>query len=133
MRWRPSTRSPMCALPRSIAISARPRISRPSSANSAVTKTEADREHMRAALSLAARHLGQSWPNPADACVITDASGHVIGRGSTQPGGRPHAETQALAMAGERARGGTAYVTLEPCAHYGKTPPCAEALIATGI
>jgi diaminohydroxyphosphoribosylaminopyrimidine deaminase / 5-amino-6-(5-phosphoribosylamino)uracil reductase len=88
---------------------------------------------MRAALSLAARHLGQTWPNPAVGCVITDASGHVIGRGSTQPGGRPHAETQALAMAGERARGGTAYVTLEPCAHYGKTPPCAEALIATGI
>jgi diaminohydroxyphosphoribosylaminopyrimidine deaminase / 5-amino-6-(5-phosphoribosylamino)uracil reductase len=88
---------------------------------------------MRAALSLAARHLGQTWPNPAVGCVITDADGHVVGRGSTQPGGRPHAETQALAMAGERARGGTAYVTLEPCAHHGKTPPCAEALIAAGI
>ena len=88
---------------------------------------------MRAALSLAARHLGQTWPNPAVGCVIVDASGHVVGRGSTQPGGRPHAETQALAMAGERARGGTTYVTLEPCAHHGKTPPCAEALIAAGI
>ncbi len=88
---------------------------------------------MRAALSLAARHLGQTWPNPAVGCVIVDADGHVVGRGSTQPGGRPHAETQALAMAGERARGGTAYVTLEPCAHHGKTPPCAEALIAAGI
>lgn len=88
---------------------------------------------MRAALSLAARHLGQTWPNPAVGCVIVDAAGHVVGRGSTQPGGRPHAETQALEMAGARAKGGTAYVTLEPCAHHGKTPPCAEALIAAGI
>lgn len=87
---------------------------------------------MRAALSLAARHLGQTWPNPAVGCVIVDAAGHVVGRGSTQPGGRPHAETEALAMAGARAKGGTAYVTLEPCAHHGKTPPCAEALIAAG-
>lgn len=93
----------------------------------------ADREHMRAALSLAARHLGQTWPNPAVGCIIVDAQGHVVGRGSTQPGGRPHAETQALAMAGARARGGTAYVTLEPCSHHGKTPPCAEALISAGI
>lgn len=88
---------------------------------------------MRAALSLAARHLGQVWPNPAVGCVIVDADGHVVGRGSTQPGGRPHAETEALAMAGDRARGGTAYVTLEPCSHHGRTPPCAEALIASGI
>jgi diaminohydroxyphosphoribosylaminopyrimidine deaminase/5-amino-6-(5-phosphoribosylamino)uracil reductase len=88
---------------------------------------------MRAALSLAARHLGQTWPNPAVGCVIVDADGYVVGRGSTQPGGRPHAEMQALAMAGERAVGGTAYVTLEPCSHHGKTPPCAEALIAAGI
>lgn len=88
---------------------------------------------MRAALSLASRHLGQTWPNPAVGCVIVDAQGRVVGRGSTQPGGRPHAETQALAMAGERARGGTAYVTLEPCCHHGKTPPCTEALIDAGI
>lgn len=88
---------------------------------------------MRAALSLAARHLGQTWPNPAVGCVIVDADGYVVGRGSTQPGGRPHAETQALAMAGNRAVGGTAYVTLEPCSHHGKTPPCAEALISAGI
>lgn len=88
---------------------------------------------MRAALSLAARHLGQTWPNPAVGCVIVDAVGHVVGRGSTQPGGRPHAETEALAMAGARAKGGTAYVTLEPCAHHGQTPPCAAALIAAGI
>jgi diaminohydroxyphosphoribosylaminopyrimidine deaminase / 5-amino-6-(5-phosphoribosylamino)uracil reductase len=88
---------------------------------------------MGAALSLAARNLGQVWPNPAVGCVIVDQSGHVVGRGWTQRGGRPHAETEALAMAGERARGGTAYVTLEPCAHHGETPPCADALIASGI
>ena len=88
---------------------------------------------MGAALSLAARNLGQVWPNPAVGCVIVDPAGHVVGRGWTQRGGRPHAETEALAMAGERARGGTAYVTLEPCAHHGQTPPCADALIAAGI
>ncbi len=88
---------------------------------------------MAAALSLAARNLGQTWPNPAVGCVIVDAAGHVVGRGFTQRGGRPHAETEALKMAGDRARGGTAYVTLEPCSHHGKTPPCAEALIAAGI
>jgi len=88
---------------------------------------------MRAALGLARRGLGSVWPNPAVGCVIVDAAGRVVGRGSTQPGGRPHAETEALAMAGEAARGATAYVTLEPCAHHGKTPPCAEALIAAGI
>ena len=88
---------------------------------------------MAAALSLAARNLGQTWPNPAVGCVIVDAAGHVVGRGFTQRGGRPHAETEALKMAGGRARGGTAYVTLEPCSHHGKTPPCAEALVAAGI
>jgi diaminohydroxyphosphoribosylaminopyrimidine deaminase/5-amino-6-(5-phosphoribosylamino)uracil reductase len=102
----------------------------------AVTKTEqrnADLEHMGAALSLAARNLGQVWPNPAVGCIVVDKMGHVVGRGFTQPGGRPHAETEALAMAGARARGGTAYVTLEPCAHHGKTPPCAEALVSAGL
>jgi diaminohydroxyphosphoribosylaminopyrimidine deaminase/5-amino-6-(5-phosphoribosylamino)uracil reductase len=101
-----------------------------------VTKTEqrnADLEHMAAALSLAARNLGQVWPNPAVGCVIVDRAGHVVGRGCTQPGGRPHAEAEALKMAGARAAGGTAYVTLEPCAHHAKTPPCAEALVAAGI
>jgi diaminohydroxyphosphoribosylaminopyrimidine deaminase/5-amino-6-(5-phosphoribosylamino)uracil reductase len=88
---------------------------------------------MGAALSLAARNLGQTWPNPAVGCVIVDAAGHVVGRGWTQRGGRPHAETEALRMAGDRARGATAYVTLEPCSHHGKTPPCADALIAAGI
>ena len=88
---------------------------------------------MRAALALARRGLGRTAPNPAVGCVITDADGHVAGRGWTQPGGRPHAETEAIAHAGQRARGGTAYVTLEPCAHTGKTGSCAEALIAAGI
>jgi diaminohydroxyphosphoribosylaminopyrimidine deaminase/5-amino-6-(5-phosphoribosylamino)uracil reductase len=87
---------------------------------------------MRAALGLARRGLGNVWPNPAVGCVIV-RDGRVIGRGWTQPGGRPHAETEALAMAGEGARGATAYVTLEPCSHHGKTPPCAEALINAGI
>lgn len=88
---------------------------------------------MGAALSLARRGLGRVWPNPSVGCVILDKSGTVVGRGFTQPGGRPHAETEALRQAGAAARGGTAYVTLEPCAHHGKTPPCAEALIAAGI
>nr|WP_321508608.1 bifunctional diaminohydroxyphosphoribosylaminopyrimidine deaminase/5-amino-6-(5-phosphoribosylamino)uracil reductase RibD [uncultured Celeribacter sp.] len=91
-----------------------------------------DLDHMRHALSLAARGLGQVWPNPAVGCVIVQGD-HVVGRGWTQPGGRPHAETMALAQAGAAARGATAYVTLEPCSHHGKTPPCAEALSAAGI
>ncbi len=88
---------------------------------------------MRHALALAARGLGQVWPNPAVGCVITDGAGRVVGRGHTQPGGRPHAETVALAQAGEAARGGTVHVTLEPCAHHGRTPPCAEALAKAGV
>lgn len=88
---------------------------------------------MRAALGLARRGLGTVWPNPAVGCVILSADGDVAGRGWTQPGGRPHAETEALARAGGRARGGTAYVTLEPCSHHGQTPPCAEALIEAGL
>ncbi|MCV6597701.1 MAG: bifunctional diaminohydroxyphosphoribosylaminopyrimidine deaminase/5-amino-6-(5-phosphoribosylamino)uracil reductase RibD [Mangrovicoccus sp.] len=84
------------------------------------------------ALALGRRGLGSTWPNPAVGCVITN-QGRVVGRGWTQPGGRPHAEPMALAQAGERARGGTAYVSLEPCAHHGKTPPCADALIAAGV
>ena len=87
---------------------------------------------MRAALALAARGLGRTWPNPAVGCVLV-RDGRVVGRGWTQPGGRPHAETEALARAGNAARGATAYVSLEPCAHTGKTPPCADALIAAGI
>ncbi|MBC2833987.1 bifunctional diaminohydroxyphosphoribosylaminopyrimidine deaminase/5-amino-6-(5-phosphoribosylamino)uracil reductase RibD [Paragemmobacter straminiformis] len=87
---------------------------------------------MKHALALAARGLGRTWPNPAVGCVIV-AGGRVVGRGHTQAGGRPHAERMALAQAGDAARGATAYVTLEPCSHHGKTSPCAEALIAAGI
>jgi diaminohydroxyphosphoribosylaminopyrimidine deaminase/5-amino-6-(5-phosphoribosylamino)uracil reductase len=92
----------------------------------------ADLIHMRAALALARRGLGQVWPNPAVGCVLCQRD-EVIGRGWTQPGGRPHAETEALTRAGNAARGATAYVTLEPCAHHGQTPPCADALIAAGV
>lgn len=91
-----------------------------------------DETHMRAALGLAARGLGSVWPNPAVGCVLV-ARDRVVGRGWTQPGGRPHAETQALDRAGEKARGATAYVTLEPCSHHGQTPPCADALIDAGV
>jgi diaminohydroxyphosphoribosylaminopyrimidine deaminase / 5-amino-6-(5-phosphoribosylamino)uracil reductase len=91
---------------------------------------------MGGALALARRGLGRVWPNPAVGCVLVasdSGSSIVVGRGWTQPGGRPHAETEALARTGDLARGATAYVTLEPCAHHGKTPPCADALIAAGV
>ncbi|MBT8412199.1 MAG: bifunctional diaminohydroxyphosphoribosylaminopyrimidine deaminase/5-amino-6-(5-phosphoribosylamino)uracil reductase RibD, partial [Octadecabacter sp.] len=94
--------------------------------------SDPDARWMAHALSLGARGQGRVWPNPAVGCVIVK-DGRVIGRGWTQPGGRPHAETEALAQAGDAARGATAYVTLEPCAHVGKTPPCADALIAAGV
>jgi diaminohydroxyphosphoribosylaminopyrimidine deaminase/5-amino-6-(5-phosphoribosylamino)uracil reductase len=87
---------------------------------------------MAHALRLAARGLGNVWPNPAVGCVIVK-DGLVVGRGWTQPGGRPHAEVRALDQAGPLAAGATAYVTLEPCAHHGVTPPCAEALIAAKV
>ncbi len=87
---------------------------------------------MRAALALGRRGLGSTWPNPSVGCVIV-RDGRVVGRAVTADGGRPPAETQALAMAGEAARGGTAYVTLEPCSHTGQTPPCVDALVAAGI
>jgi diaminohydroxyphosphoribosylaminopyrimidine deaminase/5-amino-6-(5-phosphoribosylamino)uracil reductase len=97
----------------------------------------ADSDFMRTALSLARRNLGQTWPNPAVGCVLvrTDLAPApvVVGRGWTEAGGRPHAETQALMRAGELARGATAYVTLEPCSHHGQTGPCAEALTSAGI
>ncbi|MBA4131368.1 MAG: bifunctional diaminohydroxyphosphoribosylaminopyrimidine deaminase/5-amino-6-(5-phosphoribosylamino)uracil reductase RibD [Hyphomicrobium sp.] len=93
-----------------------------------------DLDMMRIALRIAARGLGNAAPNPAVGAVIADeATGEVIARGWTQPGGRPHAETEAIRRAGSRARGATLYVTLEPCAHFGKTPPCADAIVAAGV
>lgn len=91
-----------------------------------------DTRFMALALSLGRRGQGLTWPNPAVGCVIVQGD-MIVGRGWTAPGGRPHAETQALAQAGDAARGATAYVTLEPCAHWGATPPCAQALIDAGI
>jgi diaminohydroxyphosphoribosylaminopyrimidine deaminase / 5-amino-6-(5-phosphoribosylamino)uracil reductase len=84
------------------------------------------------ALRLGRRALGTTAENPNVGCVIV-RDGRLLGLGWTQPGGRPHAETGALKMAGEGARGATAYVTLEPCAHHGRTGPCAEALVKAGI
>src|SRR5580700_10227495 len=91
-----------------------------------------DLNHMRAALALAHRGLGTTWPNPSVGCVLV-RDGRVIGRGYTGSGGRPHAEPTALSIAGEAARGATAYVTLEPCCHWGQTPPCTDALIQAGV
>jgi diaminohydroxyphosphoribosylaminopyrimidine deaminase/5-amino-6-(5-phosphoribosylamino)uracil reductase len=88
---------------------------------------------MRTALTLAGRGLGRVAPNPAVGCVIVDAERNIAGRGWTQPGGRPHAETEAIGRAGNKCLGGTAYVTLEPCDHRGNTPPCSVALIDAGI
>ncbi|SEM11763.1 diaminohydroxyphosphoribosylaminopyrimidine deaminase / 5-amino-6-(5-phosphoribosylamino)uracil reductase [Roseovarius azorensis] len=87
---------------------------------------------MALALSLGRRGMGQCAPNPAVGCVIV-RQGRIVGRGWTAPGGRPHAETQALAQAGAAAHGATVYVSLEPCSHHGRTPPCAEALIRAGV
>src|SRR5215218_4311839 len=93
---------------------------------------DADRRFMELALALGRRGQGRTWPNPAVGAVIVK-DGVIVGRGWTQPGGRPHAETEALRRAGEAARGATLYVTLEPCSHHGKTPPCADAIVAAGI
>jgi len=87
---------------------------------------------MDLALALGRRGLGRTWPNPAVGAVIVK-DGVIVGRGWTQDGGRPHAEVEALRRAGEAARGATMYVTLEPCSHFGKTPPCADAIIRAGI
>jgi diaminohydroxyphosphoribosylaminopyrimidine deaminase / 5-amino-6-(5-phosphoribosylamino)uracil reductase len=93
---------------------------------------QADRRFMELALTLGRRGLGRTWPNPAVGAVVVK-DGIIVGRGWTQPGGRPHAEPEALRRAGEAARGATLYVTLEPCSHVGKSPPCADAIIAAGI
>jgi diaminohydroxyphosphoribosylaminopyrimidine deaminase/5-amino-6-(5-phosphoribosylamino)uracil reductase len=92
----------------------------------------ADRRFMQLALALGRRGQGRTWPNPAVGAVVVK-DGVIVGRGWTQPGGRPHAEPVALSQAGEAARGATLYVTLEPCSHVGKSPPCADAIIAAGI
>ncbi len=92
----------------------------------------ADIRFMRLALGLGRRGLGRVWPDPAVGCVLV-RDGRIVGRGVTAPDGRGHAETLALNRAGAAARGATAYVTLEPCAHSGRTPPCAEALVAAGV
>jgi diaminohydroxyphosphoribosylaminopyrimidine deaminase / 5-amino-6-(5-phosphoribosylamino)uracil reductase len=92
----------------------------------------ADQRFMALALALGRRGQGRTWPNPAVGAVVVK-DGVIVGRGWTQPGGRPHAEPEALRRAGETARGATLYVTLEPCSHIGKSPPCADAIIAAGI
>lgn len=99
--------------------------------------SRADDDHFMAlALALGRRGLGRTWPNPAVGAVVVrdDGAGPlIVGRGWTQPGGRPHAETEALRRAGAVARGATLYVTLEPCSHHGQTPPCVDAIIGAGI
>src|ERR1700721_2193161 len=92
----------------------------------------ADLRFMHVALARGRRGQGRTWPNPAVGAVVVK-DGVIVGRGWTQPGGRPHAEPEALRRAGEAARGATLYVTLEPCSHFGKSPPCADAIIAAGI
>jgi diaminohydroxyphosphoribosylaminopyrimidine deaminase/5-amino-6-(5-phosphoribosylamino)uracil reductase len=91
-----------------------------------------DIAHMSSALALARRGLGTTWPNPSVGCVVVK-EGRVVGRAVTAAGGRPHAEPAALGMAGANARGATVYVTLEPCCHWGKTPPCTDALVSAGV
>lgn len=91
-----------------------------------------DVAHMKSALALARRGLGNTWPNPSVGCVVVK-NGRVVGRAVTAPGGRPHAEPAALEAAGAEARGATVYVTLEPCCHWGRTPPCTDALINAGV
>ena len=93
---------------------------------------DADTRHMRRALALAERGRGRTAPNPVVGAVIVRA-GRVVGEGWHRAVGKPHAEVEALAAAGRRARGATLYVTLEPCAHWGRTPPCVDAVIAAGI
>ncbi|MDI3406589.1 bifunctional diaminohydroxyphosphoribosylaminopyrimidine deaminase/5-amino-6-(5-phosphoribosylamino)uracil reductase RibD [Streptomyces cavernicola] len=95
--------------------------------------TAAETAAMRQAIALAARALGATSPNPVVGCVVLDATGTVVGEGYHQRAGGPHAEVHALRAAGEKARGGTAVVTLEPCNHTGRTGPCAQALLDAGI
>lgn len=98
-----------------------------------MTSVRVDERHMRAAMTLAASVRLTTSPNPWVGCVIVDEAGEIAGRGATAPPGGAHAEVAALTGAGPRAHGGTAYVTLEPCTHVGRTGPCVEALIAAGL
>jgi diaminohydroxyphosphoribosylaminopyrimidine deaminase / 5-amino-6-(5-phosphoribosylamino)uracil reductase len=101
-----------------------------------VTDQAQDERFIALAATLGRRGLGRTWPNPAVGAVVVRRDGAdpiVVGRGWTQAGGRPHAETEALGRAGRAARGATLYVSLEPCSHHGKTPPCADAIIAAGV
>ncbi|MFN7023063.1 MAG: bifunctional diaminohydroxyphosphoribosylaminopyrimidine deaminase/5-amino-6-(5-phosphoribosylamino)uracil reductase RibD [Pseudorhizobium sp.] len=91
-----------------------------------------DRRYMAAAMRLSRWHTGLTATNPSVAALVV-RDGAIVGQAVTAPGGRPHAETQALAVAGDKARGATLYVTLEPCSHHGKTPPCADAIVTAGI
>src|SRR5579859_3227476 len=100
-------------------------------ASPAATVTD-DERFMALALNLGRRGFGHTWPNPAVGAVIVK-DGVIVGRGWTQAGGRPHAEVEALKRAKKAAQGATMYVTLEPCSHQGKTPPCADAIIKAGI
>ena len=105
-------------------------------APAAAANPELDRRLMAAALRLGRRNLGRTWPNPAVGALVVrmqDGNAIIVGRGATASGGRPHAEPGALAEAGEAAEGATVYVTLEPCAHQGRTPPCARALVAARV
>jgi diaminohydroxyphosphoribosylaminopyrimidine deaminase/5-amino-6-(5-phosphoribosylamino)uracil reductase len=95
-----------------------------------------DQRYMRLAIALGRRNLGLTWPNPSVGSVVVDENGGepvILSEGATQAGGRPHAERVALAAAGSRARGATLYVSLEPCSHHGRTPPCADAIVEAGI
>src|SRR4029078_5252276 len=145
---------PTCAVPRSTIISARPRTSRHCSASLPPPRTmkkcrqgrrpplpktkskphinpmsASDEDHMAQALQLARRGLGLTWPNPSVGALVVAPSGVILGRGTTAPGGRPHAEAIARAGAGDKARGATIYVTLEPCAHEGRGMACADAIV----
>jgi diaminohydroxyphosphoribosylaminopyrimidine deaminase/5-amino-6-(5-phosphoribosylamino)uracil reductase len=93
---------------------------------------DGDRRWLDAAIRLGCGGLGTTWPNPAVGAILLKDN-NVLGRGRTAPGGRPHGEIVALAQAGEPARGATLYVSLEPCSHHGRTPPCADALIEAGV
>ncbi|WCD85319.1 Riboflavin biosynthesis protein RibD [Streptomyces xanthophaeus] len=105
----------------------------PVATHAAHAAPDTDIRAMRRAVELAARGLGSTSPNPVVGCVITDAAGTVVGEGWHQQAGGPHAEVHALRAAGAAARGATAYVTLEPCNHTGRTGPCAQALLDAGI